>query len=47
MAAAGRRIAAGYVPEACASTLLDLYRDVIRARQTAPVRGRLAHPSEA
>jgi glycosyltransferase involved in cell wall biosynthesis len=47
MAAAGRRIAAGYAPDACAAKLLDLYRDVIRARQTAPVQGRLAHPSEA
>ncbi len=47
MAAAGRRIAAGYAPDACASKLLDLYRNVIRARQTAPVRGRMVHPSEA
>lgn len=47
MAAAGRRIAAGYAPEACASTLLDLYRDVIRARQTAPVRASAVRPREA
>jgi glycosyltransferase involved in cell wall biosynthesis len=47
MGAAGRRIAAGYAPDACASKLLDLYRNVIRARQTAPVRGRMVHPSEA
>jgi len=47
MAAAGRRIAAGYAPEACASTLLDLYRHVIRARQTAPVRAIAVRPREA
>ena len=47
MAGEGLRIAAAYPPDTCASTMLDLYRDVIRARQTAPVRGQLAHPSEA
>jgi glycosyltransferase involved in cell wall biosynthesis len=47
MAAAGRRIAAGYAPEACASTMLDHYRDVIGARQTAPVRATAVRPREA
>jgi glycosyltransferase involved in cell wall biosynthesis len=47
MAAAGRRIAAGYAPDACAAKLLDLYREVIRARQTAPARATAVHPREA
>jgi glycosyltransferase involved in cell wall biosynthesis len=47
MGAAGRRIAAGYAPDACAARLLDLYQEVIRARQAPPVRGRAVHPSEA
>ncbi len=47
MGAAGRRIAAGYAPDACAAMMLCLYEEVIRARQTATVRGRVIHPSEA
>jgi glycosyltransferase involved in cell wall biosynthesis len=47
MGAAGRRIAAGYAPDACAAKLLVLYEEVVCAHRTAPVRGRLAHPSEA
>jgi glycosyltransferase involved in cell wall biosynthesis len=47
MGAAGRRIAAGYSPDACASKLLDLYRNVIHARQTAPVRASAVRPKEA
>jgi glycosyltransferase involved in cell wall biosynthesis len=46
MAAAGRRIAAGYGPDACAATLLDLYREVIRTRRTAPVRATTVRPRE-
>lgn len=44
MAAAGRRIAAGYAPDACAARLLDLYQEVVRAYGTAPVRARVARP---
>lgn len=47
MGGAGRRMAAGYAPDACAAKLLDLYRNVIRARQTSPIRGRVVHASEA
>jgi glycosyltransferase involved in cell wall biosynthesis len=47
LGAAGRRIAAGYAPEACAARLLDLYEEVTRAHRTVPVRARAARPHEA
>ena len=47
MGAAGRRIAAGYAPDACAAKLLGLYAEVIRAYRTAPVRATAARPREA
>lgn len=47
MAEAGGRIAARYAPDACAATMLDLYEELVRSRQTAPVRGRAASPTEA
>jgi 1,2-diacylglycerol 3-alpha-glucosyltransferase len=36
MAAAGRGIAAGFAPETCAAKLLDLYWELVRARDRAP-----------
>jgi glycosyltransferase involved in cell wall biosynthesis len=47
MGAAGRKIAEGYSPEACAATLVDLYRELVRARQAVPAPGHVARPQEA
>jgi 1,2-diacylglycerol 3-alpha-glucosyltransferase len=46
MAEAGRRIAARYTPDACAATMLDLYEELVRSRQAAPVHARAASPTE-
>jgi glycosyltransferase involved in cell wall biosynthesis len=40
MAAAGRRVAARFTPEASAATLLDRYGDLLRARRLAPAATR-------
>ncbi len=47
MGEAGRRIAARYVPDASAATLLGLYEEVVRSWMIAPVRSRAASPKEA
>ncbi len=47
MAETGRRIAAGYAPDACAARLLGLYEDLVRAFRAVPVRTHLVHPREA
>lgn len=47
MAEAGREIAAGYDPDACANTLLGLYEELVRSRETAPIRVQAARPREA
>jgi glycosyltransferase involved in cell wall biosynthesis len=47
MGAAGRRIAVGYARDACASKLLGLYEEVVRARRTSPVGATAVRPREA
>ncbi len=47
LAEAGRRIAAGYAPDACAARLLGLYEDLVRAIRAVPVRPRLVQPRAA
>lgn len=47
MGMAGRRIAAGYAPDACATRVLGLYEELIRVGQTVPAHARAVHPREA
>jgi glycosyltransferase involved in cell wall biosynthesis len=47
MGAAGRKNAEGYSPEACAATLVDLYQDLLRAKQPVPALDQLVRPQEA
>lgn len=47
MGMAGRRIAAGYAPDACAAKLLGLYEELIRVSKAVPAHVRAIRPREA
>lgn len=47
MGRGGRRVAAGYAPDALAARMLELYQELIRIRRTLPLRRQPLHSRDA